>query len=791
MELVENASPIPNEFSAKDFVELKGCKSQEEFVEFVVELWGEGEGLTLYHDDEICYVYVASQSLLYYSKNKLDSNQQADPPKQDGGNSKVNGSNIFFTSLLILVLFITSMPLQSASAAGYFSGSMREDPTVYPGISSSTFYVSGEKESFGTNLSIVESEDYTATAYSFADPRGIAEQSSVVLNSLPRSANEAYLISILAFSNKFTTAEISKKVGIQATDAQVKSATQLAIWTYASSLQLSYQIDVNSVNDATVRSLATAISTWSTDQVKALPSNKTMSDYLFPFYEPALSTTQAKMTRDEAFATFGPYTITGQSGANYVPSISGGSIVDSSGKSLSKVVSGQQFFVRYPATYAGDQVVNFVGNQYRYSLNYGKDRVWIDKAPEEVEVKFQLNSAVGAKGMIEINTVDAITKQPIPGVSVQISNSSPITTVTTNEVGQVQYSGDVGDYTLDLMVPKGYIPPTPKEVKISFSGDVQVVNILIGWSQAVVNFHAVDAQTLAPAGNSEAFIYDSDNNPVKRIAIKNGVVSGVSLDAGTYNLVQYKTSDSYGINTGTSFEAVAGTITDVSITQVPQVQPTIITIPNAASTDIWVYTFSSEKSTLFQIKGYDSLSLNFPLGEYTVRAQKDDGSVMTPTVSFKPTASSTTKVELEQEVGTETLTFKLADTVKGEAIPSVVLGLFDEAHNLLNYTTADSSGLATFKNVKKLKVYYVNVLAAPPEVSGYSADGNRLLGSTRTITLHLYSLAEVQEKTTSDTIYRVANVSYSGTSYDYPKIEVVAQPVQEDKSKRKKFLGIF
>lgn len=788
MELIENAAPIENQFSAEEFAELRGCRSAEQFVDFVTELWSEGEGLSVYFDDSICYVFVPSQKLLYYGRIEPPTDKPEDKTKSDPEGKKVKGSNVFLTSLLALFVLLYSLPLQYANAAGYFSGSMKEDSTVYPGISTVDFYVSGEKSSLNTRLSTVESDEYTTTAYTFGDPRSIQDQSSVSLTSLPRSVNEGYLFSLLSFPQKFTTADVNKTFGIQATDAQVKAATQLSVWTYASSLQLSYQIDVNSVNDTTVRALSTAINGWASDQVKALPATKKMADYLFPFYDPKLDTSKAKMNRTDTTATFGPYTITGQSGTVYTANVPGGAIVDSTAKAMTQVTSGQQFFVSYPTTYTGSQEVSFKGVQYRYSVDYGKDRVWIDRAPEDVEVKFQLNSASGSKGMIQITTTDAITNQPLAGVSVQISNSSPITTLTTDAQGKAQFSGDVGDYTLSFTTAQGYIAPDPKSVTISFSGDVQVVNIPVAWSQAIANFHAVDAQTLAPAGSSEAFIYDSTGKPVKRIAIKDGVVNGITLPAGSYNLVQYKSSGSYGLNTGTPFEVTAGKVTDVTITQVPNVQPTTVTVANAASTDVWVYTFSLNQKTIFQIKSYNSIVLNFPSGSYSVRAQKDDGSATTPDKNFSPTVATPTSVSLDQEIGTETVTFNLVDTIKEQAIPNVVLGLFDEKHNLITYQTADVNGVVTFKNVKKYSIYFVNVLAAPSDVSGYSADGNRFLGASKTFKLHLYSLAEIQQKTSTDTIYRVANVSYSGATYTYPKVEV---PAPTPEPKRKKFLGIF
>ncbi|OPH52995.1 hypothetical protein BC351_32580 [Paenibacillus ferrarius] len=78
----------------------------------------------------------------------------------------------------------------------------------------------------------------------------------------------------------------------------------------------------------------------------------------------------------------------------------------------------------------------------------------MDKVAKPAVLQFQLNSAAGTKGIIEVHTVDSITGQPVQGVNIQISNSAPITNVTTNQEGKTQYSGDVGAYTLSFV---GYL----------------------------------------------------------------------------------------------------------------------------------------------------------------------------------------------------------------------------------------------------------------------------------------------------------------------------------------------
>ena len=744
----------------------------EEFVDFISKkVEDEQQEMDFYQDEKIAFGYFEEEGRLYLFIKPVpeDEEEKQDLVFRENKKTPLTKSNVFTNTIIALMLFLSSLLPNYVFAAGYFSGSMVESSTVYTGLAGAKFTTPAGSKVIPGYLNIVNSKNYQDTAFTFVNPGRIQNQPSVTLDSLPGGSNEELLTAILAFRQKFSTDDIAKNNGIQVTQRQVDEATQLAIWIHASKVQMNYQIDPNSITDSAVRTLSTEITTWATQQISSLTEEMTMGNYLFPMYQPTLDSSKAKVNKVGDNVEYGPYSIAGQSGAKFKYGVLGGILVDASKKKLEGLSANQQFYVQFPEAYTGDKAIRLIGQQMEYSLNYGKDRLWLDREPKEVELQFSVGGSTGNNGMIQVNAKDAITGEGVPDVNVKISTTSPLTTVQTGESGTTSYTTAIGSYRVDFTVPDGYITPPSREVQIGFAGDIQVINLTLNWSKAVVNFHAVDSKTLTPSGDSEAFIYNSDGKAVKRVALKDGKVSGVTLPEGDYTFVQYKTSDGYAINTGTEFTVKAGEVTDVSISQDPGVHPTIINIEGAASSDSWVYTVTIEGKTLFKMNSSNSLTLPLPSGSYTVMAQKSDGTASTPSLTFNTVLNGVTEVKLEQEKGTETVTFTLLDTKVEKPIPNVVLGLFDEDHNLITYKKATENGVVTFENVKKYSVYYVNVLAAPDSVSGYSADGNRFLGQTRDYNIHLYSLAEIQEVTKVDTLYRVPNVTYTGTSYTYPE----------------------
>ncbi|MFF2798095.1 collagen binding domain-containing protein [Lysinibacillus xylanilyticus] len=766
---IDERKDIP--FKAKETLQALGG-TMEEFVDFVSDkVENEGKEMDFYQNGKIAYAYFQEEDTIYVhiTDDSPDPTLDGESKVDKKDKSNVGTSHLFTKGLMVFLLILSSFLPNSAYAAGYFSGSMQEDSTVYTGLSKAKFTTPTGSKVIPGFLNTVKSKVYQDTAFTFGDPNRIQNQPSVNLESLPDGANEDLVIAILAYRQKFNLSEIASSTGINVTQRQLDEATQLAIWIHASSVQVNYQIDANSITDTAVRSLATEITTWATQQANTLTEGDTMGNFLFPLYKPTLDASKAKMNKAGEYVEYGPYTVTGQKSAQFVYGVLGGVLIDSSKKQLKQVTASQQFYARFPASYTGDKAIRLKGRQLEYSLNYGQGRLWLDKAAKPVELQFTVGASTGTNGLIQVTAKDSLTNKPVQGVEVEISTSSPLTTVQTDDVGTGEYNASIGKYTLKFTVPEGYMTPPDQEVEVGFAGDIQQINLSLSWSKAVVNFHAVNAQSLAPAGSSEAFIYDSTGKAVKRVALNKGKVSGVVLPEGDYNFVQYKTSDGYAINIGTPFKAVAGKVSDISITQDPNVLPTTITIEGASSDDTWVYTLSSENKVLFKMNGKNALSVPLPSGKYSVMAQKSDGTVTAGPLNFSTVLNGKTDVTLKQEKGTENVTFTLVDTNKKKPIPNVVLGVFDENHNLLTYKTASEKGVVTFENLSKYSIYYVNVLAAPDSVSGYFANGNRFLAQTRDYQLELYSLAEIQKVTKIDTLYRVPNVTYGGTSYDYPK----------------------
>ena len=750
-------------------IEVYDC-TLTQFVAFLTGKVDEGLEMDFYQNDEIAYAYFEEESTIYFYLivNDKEEKQPKEEPTVKKNTGGVGKSNIFAKGMIVLMLILSTMLPQGAYAAGYFSGSMEEDATNYSGLAKARFTTPTGSVTVPGYLTTVKSKVYTARAFTFEDPNRIKPQPSVNLDSLPSGANEELITALLSYREKFSLQEITSTTGINVTQRQLDEATQLALWIHASSVQVNYQIDVNSISDPAVRSLATEINTWATQQVSGLTEGVTMGNYLFPLYKPALNASQASMNKSGDSVIYGPYTVSGQKSSSFKYGVLGGILLDTSNKELDGVPANQQFYAKFPVTYSGDKIVRLVGKSYEYSLNYGQGRLWLDKSAKDTEVQFTVGSTTGSNGLIQINSKDSITNKPVEGVGVQIVTSSPIATVQTNENGTAEYTAPVGTYTLKFTVPDGYLKPADQQVQVPFAGDIQVVNLGVQWSQAMVNFFTVDAQTLAPTGDSEAFIYDSRGKAVKRIAITKGRVQGVTLPEGDYTIVQYKTSGGYAINVGTKFTATAGKISDVSVTQDPNVLPTTMSVKGAPTTSTWIYTLARDGQVLFKMNGTNKLTLPLPNGNYSIMAQKSDGTVTAGPQSFATVLNGETNVELTQEAGTETVTFNFVDTKQKNPIPNVIVGLFDEKHNLMTYVTADSTGKAVFNNVVKHKIYYVKVLGAPDSVSGYSASGNRFIGYTKNFTLELYPLEEVKKVTSIDSIYRVPNVTYVGPDYVYP-----------------------
>lgn len=671
--------------------------------------------------------------------------------------------------LSFVLLFTVLIPEGTANAAGYLDGTMKEEPITYSGLRAAKFTTPTGSATVPGFLSRINSKHYSTLGFTYTNPTRVSEQASVTMQSLPESSSEELLTAILSFRELFSLDKIRKDFGVNATQNQLDEATQFALWLNAAKVQVSYQVDANSITDTTVKTLATEISSWASQQVTSAGSDAKMGDYLFPVYEPSLNTTRAKTVKKGNSVVYGPYTITAQKGSKFNYGVMGGVLLDSSNKKLKAVKAGQQFYAKFPEKYTGSKQIRVKGLLHKYTLSYGKNRLWLDKEPSETEVSFSVGMTTGTSGAIQLNVTDSRTGKPIQDVGMDIKTTTSIGNEITDESGSAKFGAPVGKYMISFTVPEEYIKPKSKAIEIKFAGDVKVINLKLDMSVAIMNFHTVDSESLKPAADSEAFIYNSEGKAIKRIAITKGKVSGITLPAGDYNLVQYKSTGGFALNVGTDFKAVTGKVSSISIPQDPKAFQTTINIDGASVNDAWVYTLTQKGKVLFKMNGKNSLTLPLPSGEYQISARKSDGTVSAAPIRFSTNLNGDTKVSLSMEKGTETIVFNVKDAKVGKPIPTVTLGLFDEDHNLLQYKTGDTNGKVEFDNVLKYGIYYVNVIAAPSDVSGYSANGNRFLGQSKTYDLKYYSEAEMKKVTQVDTIYRLPNLVYTGTDYKYPQ----------------------
>lgn len=762
--------PFPAE---KYYIPVDVC-TREEMVDYLSDLaTSKNLEMLFYTDDYITYAYFEDKKICYY----LITKEEPVPPVEESTeessladrkyNPSVDRTSIFVKGLIAIMLFLTTLMPANSAEAYFFRGELIEEAENYPGLSKARFNTPSGATVIPGYISRATDTIYSDLAFSYLDPRRL-QHVNTVSNAVFPGGNEDLVTAILAYRIKHNLGQIQEETGLSVSDRQVTEATQLALWLHAATAQIDYQIDANSIADPAVRTLATNITTWATKQVTN-GSSTGLINYIFPVFTPKIDTRNSKMETIDSSVFYGPYVIQSQKGVVYSYDVPGGTVVDTSKKRVDNVVVGQQFYIQYPLSYTGAKGVSFSGTQIKYSLMYQMQRLWLHQEQKADTIRFSLGQSTGTQGTIIVKAKDSITGKAVPAVTVEVVKGSPQDTLLTAEDGETSYQTEPGKYTLNFIVPQGYMQPDPIEVDLAFAGDIQTVHLDLAWTQAVINFFAVDAATLSPTGDSEAFIYDSKGKAVKRVALKNGSVKGIVLPEGDYLLVQYKTSNNYALNQGVPFKAVAGSTLDVTVPQDANTMPTVITVKGAAPTDSWVYTVSNQDNVLFRMNSNNKLELPLPNGAYSVKAQKSDGTQSAGPLAFKTSLNGETQVELDTVKGEETVTFNVVDTKTGNPIPDVTLGIFDENHTLLKYATANGQGHVSIDGIVKHRIYYVNVLAAPDSVSGYSAAGNRFLGATRTFELPLYSLKEIQEVTQIDTIYRVPNITYAGATYSYPE----------------------
>lgn len=450
----ENLVDIP--VTPKETLEAIEC-TLEEFVQYIQNKANtEEKSMDFFQDEKLAYAYFEEEDTGYvFMKNQGGSTPPEEPKvNEKKERPKLGTSNLFTKSLMVFLLIVSSFMPNTGYAAGYFSGNMSEDSTVYTGLSNARFTTPSGSVKVPGYLSIVKSKIYQDTAFTYVDPNRIKNQPSVNLDSLPDGSNEDLLVALLAYRQKFSLNEIASSTGINANQRQLDEATQLAIWLQGSQVQVNYQIDPNSISDTVVRSLATEITSWATQQVNSLADGVSMGAYLFPIYQPTLDASKAKVNKTGNSVEYGPYSVSGQKSAKMLYEVPGGILVDSSKKEIKQLTANQQFYVKYPAAYTGSKSIYLKGNQFEYSLSYGQNRLWLDKAVKAVEVNFSVGGTTGTNGLIQITAKDSLTGKAVSGVGVEISTSSPLVTVQTDGKGEGSYETGTGTYKLSSLFRK-------------------------------------------------------------------------------------------------------------------------------------------------------------------------------------------------------------------------------------------------------------------------------------------------------------------------------------------------
>lgn len=674
-----------------------------------------------------------------------------------------NKSKIFTSIILILVILFNS----SLTSYGAISGSIEDNLTVFPGLENVAFRTSTAILEIKPRLADIEGSEYKTIGYSFDDPRPLETKKTLSSKGIHSAINKDLISAMLAYDVVNSLEQIRQSTGFNVTAEQVKSAIQLSLWKQSATVYREYQIQENSITDATVRSLSTTIDSWATNQVNNKRNNQLLLDLLLPESKPVLDASHAGKNVDTLNTTFGPYVINNKSTMQLTAELTGGVIIDQTGTIITEVKTGQTFYVVYPLTFTGSTDVKFVGKSVKYELAYSNSRVWLHQNINDVEVAFSLSTSIGSNGIFNINVFDSLTNMPLHGVEVAISNAtSAISSGVTNEQGLLSVELPVSEYFITVKSPQGYITLEPMQVSLSFIGDIQNINIMLDRTEGIVNFYGVDASTLMSAGYSEAYVF-RDGKAVKRLALQDGQCLAIPLEEGNYTAGIYKSTGSYSLSPLVSFSVIAGQSIDVVMNQVADTPQTTVQISDTKDKPYWKMSFYQGGSLWFSVNNKGIETFNLPFGEYQVIIESNDGLYKTAPFNFSvATTDSTITVPLV--VGTESVTFNIVDTILKEPIPSLVVGVFDENHVLVQTGVLDTKGSITFSELTLYDVYYFNVISGPDSVSGYSKNGNRFLGRTNEFTLELYSRDEISTITAKDTMYRIPGYSFKG-NYKYPE----------------------
>jgi len=678
-------------------------------------------------------------------------------------------------TILIFVMLFLSIPLFSDSPVELLAsgGTMYNWDRSLPQLEQIVFQSPTGSVHLTPLLTTISGRGYSATAFTLADPRPLTGSTFIRSQSLDARINSRVLTAVLMYRYVFTLQQVMQQTGLVISQDQLYSAVQLALWRMALPANPQFQIQEASVADTTVRTLATHIISWATTQVNNMPSNQDVIAALSPSAQPQVNSSQAVMQNDGVNITFGPYMIQSVLPTEMrITANNGGVIVNQAGHVVEAVSSNQPFFIRMPVIQTGIVQVTLSSSNIEREFRHYRNRVWLAQRDRPQEIRFNVSSSPGSHGILQVHLTDSLTAMPLQNVTVNVlHNNNIISTGQTNVHGAFSYELPVANYTLQIVHPPGYMAIMPYHFEVSFIGDVQIINLELSRSEAIMSFFAINENTNAPVPYAEAFIFEEGNrNPVRRIAFSGCSAQGLAFAPGNYIMSIYMTTGGYAVSGQVAFTVEAGTLSDLVIPLTPNVPRTTVTLENTLNHAHWLFSIYRGDEYLFTLPVQGG-TLDFYLPQleaYQVVARTTDGTFGPFFANFQVT-STPQEVLIGIQQGTETITFQFVDIYLNQPIPNVVAGIFDENHNIIQMGTANLQGAVQFTNLIFGQPYFINVLAAPPGVSGYSAVGNRFLGRTRHLTIELYSLEHIQEYSGGqDAIIRMANVVWNGPSFRYP-----------------------
>lgn len=621
-----------------------------------------------------------------------------------------------------------------------------------------------------------QSDGSVQVAFSYTDPRPLGESTAIKRTS-QLMKSEQQVKAILAFPELFTPEEVASNFNINVTQQQIHDAVQVALWQDSALANNSFVLDVSSVTDINVRSLAQSITTWAGNQV----FNSDTTDVLDKLLNPSkskLNTTNVKKEVKDNIIVYGPYSIDNNTSLNYKLT-SNVVIKDSTGKTIKEVRTGQQFYVHLDTKSSTMTKVSFSTTIKKFNLYDQSKRIWLQKEEAEEITEFNITSNQSATGTIAVYVSDKFTEKPIDNQEVNIVDASNevVASTTTDFTGLAEFNLPVGTYYVSPIDKVNYLPTPKTEVKIEFIGSIARVDLPLKSETGRLKLSVMDNESLGYIGTVEYNIYkDNVLHTSNKTAVEEDFI--VSLPSGEYYVVISNTNANYAVSQPYYFTIAEGEDTEVLVPLISVENKTQFKVTETSETEQFLFTLylngvellSKESSIEFGAYLEDNVS-------YTVKATNLKTNASTESMTFKPKEEDY-YLELSAVLGDAFTTLTFKDTIVNEPITGIQVGLYDANANLIAIEQTDETGTLTFNNLTDYNVYYLAVVSADNSVSGTFVNGNRFLANDRTIEVKLAPSSETDEPV------RTPVIGYTHSGYVYPtKPEpVVIEPVVEEKS---------